>query len=223
MRIRLMLVLLAILLILSLVFLSACAPTAASSTEPTETALPADLPVMTKIWITPECYQAHPENAVYNAQGARLCTDGATMEVLEAEGPDINGMSSQRLPDTRQLRFVLTGGSGWVNVQCEQLFFHLNVEFTSETVEILVTANEVQVVGEGMSYDVSYQISSETQLRLNSLRGEDETCVHLTWGEDGLHVSTVQTSKLAIEDMMGEPREMPPGGFVIKYPNSVVD
>ena len=85
MRIRLMLVLLAILLILSLVFLSACAPTAASSTEPTETALPADLPVMTKIWITPECYQAHPENAVYNAQGDRLCTDGATMEVLEAE------------------------------------------------------------------------------------------------------------------------------------------
>ena len=40
---------------------------------------------MTKIWITPECYQAHPENAVYNAQGDRLCTDGATMEVLEAE------------------------------------------------------------------------------------------------------------------------------------------
>ena len=40
--------------------------------------------------------------------------------------------------------------------------------------------------------------------------------MHLTWGEDGLHVSTVQTSKLAIEDMMGEPREMPPGGFVIK-------
>ena len=74
-----------------------------------------------------------------------------------------------------------------------------------------------------MSYDVSYQISSEIQLRLNSLRGEDETCVHLTWGEDGLHVSTVQTSKLANEDMMGEPREMPPGGFVIKYPNSVVD
>lgn len=178
---------------------------------------------MTKIWITPECYQAHPENAVYNAQGDRLCTDGATMEVLEAEGPDINGMSSQRLPDTKQLRFVLTGGSGWVNVQCEQLFFHLNVEFTSETVEILVTADEVKIVGQGMSYDVSYQVSSEIQLRLNSLRGEDETCVHLTWGEDGLHVSTVQTSKLAIEDMMGEPREMPPGGFVIKYPNSVVD
>ena len=110
-----------------------------------------------------------------------------------------------------------------VQIRGKQLFFHLNVEFTSETVEILVTANEVQVVGEGMSYDVSYQISSETQLRLNSLRGEDETCVHLTWGEDGLHVSTVQTSKLAIEDMMGEPREMPPGGFVIKYPNSVVD
>ena len=179
MRIRLMLVLLAILLILSLVFLPACAPTAASSAEPTE--------------------------------------------ILEAEGPDINGMSSQRLPDTKQLRFVLTGGSGWVNVQCEQLFFHLNVEFTSETVEILVTANEVHVVGEGMSYNISYQVSSEIQLRLNSLRGEDETCVHLTWGEDGLHVSTVQTSKLAIEDMMGEPREMPPGGFVIKYPNSVVD
>ena len=178
---------------------------------------------MTKIWITPECYQAHPENAVYNAQGDRLCTDGATMEVLEAEGPDINGMSSQRLPDTKQLRFVLTGGSGWVNVQCEQLFFRLNVEFTSETVEILVTADEVKIVGQGMSYDVSYQVSSEIQLRLNSLRGEDETCVHLTWGEDGLHVSTVQTSKLANEDMMGEPREMPPGGFVIKYPNSVVD
>ena len=138
MRIRLTSVLLAVLLILSLVFLPACAPTAASSAEPTETALPADLPVMTRIWITPECYQAHPENAVYNAQGDRLCTDGATMEVLEAEGPDINGMSSQRLPDTRQLRFVLTGGSGWVNVQCEQLFFHLNVEFTSETVEILI-------------------------------------------------------------------------------------
>ena len=118
---------------------------------------------------------------------------------------------------------VLTGGSGWVNVQCEQLFFRLNVEFTSETVEILVTADEVKIVGQGMSYDVSYQVSSEIQLRLNSLRGEDETCVHLTWGEDGLHVSTVQTSKLAIEDMMGEPREMPPGGFVIKYPNSVVD
>ena len=145
MRIRLMLVLLAILLILSLVFLSACAPTAASSAEPTETTVPADLPVMTKIWITPECYQAHPENAVYNAQGNRLCTDGATMEILEAEGPDINGMSSQRLPDTKQLRFVLTGGSGWVNVQCEQLFFRLNVEFTSETVEILVTADEVKV------------------------------------------------------------------------------
>ena len=109
MRIRLMLVLLAILLILSLVFLSACAP---SSAEPTETTVPADLPVMTKIWITPECYQAHPENAVYNAQGDRLCTDGATMEILEAEGPDINGMSSQRLPDTKQLRFVLTGAAG---------------------------------------------------------------------------------------------------------------
>ena len=92
MRIRLTSVLLAVLLILSLVFLPACAPTAASSAEPTETALPADLPVMTRIWITPECYQAHPENAVYNAQGDRLCTDGATMEVLEAEGPDINGI-----------------------------------------------------------------------------------------------------------------------------------
>ncbi len=23
----------------------------------------------------------------------------------------------------------------------------------------------------------------------STLRGEDETCVHLTWGEDGLHVS----------------------------------
>ena len=143
MRIRLTSVLLAVSLILSLVFLPACAPTAASSAEPTETTVPADLPVMTRIWITPECYQAHPENAVYNAQGDRLCTDGATMEVLEAEGPDINGMSSQRLPDTKQLRFVLTGGSGWVNVQCEQLFFHLNVEFTSETVEILVTVDEI--------------------------------------------------------------------------------
>lgn len=111
MRIRLTSVLLAVSLILSLVFLPACAPTAASSAEPTETTVPADLPVMTRIWITPECYQAHPENAVYNAQGDRLCTDGATMEVLEAEGPDINGMSSQRLPDTKQLRFVLTGGS----------------------------------------------------------------------------------------------------------------
>ena len=74
-----------------------------------------------------------------------------------------------------------------------------------------------------MSYHVAYQVSSDMQLRLISLRGVDESCVHLTWGEEGLHVSTVQTSKLAIEDMMGEPREMPPGGFVIKYPNSVVD
>lgn len=71
-------------------------------------------------------------------------------------------------------------------MQCEQLFFRLNVEFTSEMVEILVTADEVKIVGQGMSYDVSYQVSSEIQLRLNSRRGEDETCVHLTWGEDGL-------------------------------------
>ena len=139
MRIRLTSVLLAVLLILSLVFLPACAPTAASSAEPTETTVPADLPVMTKIWITPECYQAHPENAVYNAQGDRLCTDGATMEVLEAEGPDINGMSSQRLPDTRQLRFVLTGGSGCGKTTLTRLINGLAEQFYEGTLKGHVT------------------------------------------------------------------------------------
>ncbi len=105
---------------------------------------------MTKIWITPECYQAHPENAVYNAQGDRLCTDGATMEILEAEGPDINGMSSQRLPDTKTTALCPDRRSGWVNAVRTAVFPpECGIHF--ETVEILATADEVKIVGQGMS------------------------------------------------------------------------
>lgn len=207
--------------------LAGCAPAASLTEAPTEA--PAERiqeensPVMTKIWVRSYCYQDQPGNAIYNAEGERLSTDGTTMEVLKTEVLDFDGMSEQRIPNTRQLRFVLTGGSGLVDMYCDQISFGMNVEFTSETVEVIVTAYEVLVTGEGMSYSLRSGTSLDPWLRLSALKGEDETCVHLTWGEDGLHVSTVQASKVSLEDMMGGPLDMPPGGFTVPYSSTVVD